>query len=98
MLGAEAFVADRTDRARGRAARFADAADAYGEAPAVTRLRLRMQTVEEALGGRRKLIVDRAADGARRLIYLGRKGLWAPPAAPPEPPSNEIPPEPGEPE
>ena len=34
----------------------------------------------------------RAPDGARRLIYLGRKGLWSlVPATPPEPPKDAKP-------
>jgi len=84
-LAAQAFLADRTDRARGEASRFADVVAAYAESPGVTRLRLYLDTIEQALAGRRKLILDRAPDGARRLLYLGRKGLWAPPPAPPEP-------------
>ncbi len=84
-LAARAFLADRTDRARGEASRFEDVVAAYGESPGVTRLRLYLDTIEQALAGRRKLILDRAPDGARRLLYLGRKGIWAPPPAPPEP-------------
>ena len=96
-LGAKAFLADRTDRASGEAARFTDVAAAYGEAPGVTRLRLTLQAVEQAMAGRRKLILDRVADGARRLLYLGRKGLWAPPPAP-QPETPQPTPNLGEPE
>ena len=67
-----------------------------GKAPGVTRFRLYMQAIEQTLAGRRKLILDRAADGTRRIIYLGRKGLWTPPAPPPAaPPETGFDTEPG---
>jgi HflK protein len=85
VLAAEGFESDRTERAQGSADRFVAIALAYAAAPEVTRLRLYLQTVEEALTGRRKIILDAAPDGARRLLYLGRKGIWnLPPAAAPE--------------
>ena len=73
---ARAFYHDRTERARGSARRFVQMAEAYGRAPELTRLRLYLQTIEEILAGRRKVILDRAPDGARRHLFLGRKGLW----------------------
>ncbi len=73
---AEAAAEDRTQRSRGRAQRFAARADAYRLGSEVTRLRLYLQTVEQSLAGRRKVILDRAPDGARRQVFLGRKGLW----------------------
>jgi len=82
---AEAAGEDRTERALGSAGRFVEVARAYGLAPLVTRLRLYLQTIEQVLAGRRKVILDRAPDGARRVLFLGRQGLWpAVPAAPPK--------------
>jgi regulator of protease activity HflC (stomatin/prohibitin superfamily) len=83
VLSAEGFQKDRTERAAGSAQRFTKLAAAYEKVPEVTRLRLYLQTVEESLAGRRKVIFDRAADGARRQLFLGPKGLWglSPPAA-----------------
>ena len=90
VLAAEAQGEDRTERAEGRAERFREVAGAYQQAPDVTRLRLRLETVEKSLAGRRKLILDRAPHGSRRQLFLGSKGLWTPlapppPAAEPEP-------------
>jgi HflK protein len=77
IASAEGFSADRTQRATGVAARFLAVAAAVAEAPAVARTRLYLQTVEAALAGRRKVILD-PAHGGRRILYLGRKGIESP--------------------
>ena len=74
---AEGFASDRTQRATGAAARFLDVAAAYAAAPQVTAVRLYLQTMEVALAGKRKVIID-AAHGGRRALYLGRKALDSP--------------------
>lgn len=76
LSAAEAFQVDRIQRAQGSANRFVQVAEAQAAAPALTRLRLRLQTVEVSLAGRRKIILDRPASGARRLLFLGARGLW----------------------
>ena len=81
-FAAEGFAADRTQRATAAAARFLEVAAAYAAAPKVTGLRLYLQTMEIALAGKRKVIVD-AAHGGRRALYLGRKGLDLPANLPP---------------
>ncbi len=61
-------------------------AAAYAQQPQLTRLRLYLQTIERSLAGRKKVILDRAPDGSRRQLFLGRAGiLGLRPAAPPEP-------------
>jgi HflK protein len=82
-LAAVGFGEDRTQRATGSASRFEALARAYALSPVVTRLRLYLQTIDETLAGRRKVILDRPAPGSRRLLYLGKKDLWKalPPAA-----------------
>jgi Cu+-exporting ATPase len=82
VLSAEAFQQDRTQKATGSAERFIKLAAAYKLVPDVTRLRLYLQAVEESLTGRRKVIFDHPAAGARRQLFLGPKGLWSlnPPA------------------
>jgi HflK protein len=92
QAAAEGFAADRTERAAGSAHRFLAVAAAYAGAPEVTRLRLYLETVETVLAGRRKVILDAAAQGARRLWFTDRKGtataavpaLLEPPAEPSE--------------
>ena len=56
-------------------------AEAYRAAPEVTRLRLHLDTAEELLAGRRKVILDRAAEGSRRRLFLGRQTWWNPSAS-----------------
>jgi Cu+-exporting ATPase len=75
VLAAEASGADRTHKSRGRADRFAAVARACSQYPELTRLRLYLETVERALSGRKKVILDRVPDGARRQLFLGRTGL-----------------------
>jgi Cu+-exporting ATPase len=77
MRAAEGFAADRTGRATAAAARFVEVAAAYATAPKVTALRLYLQSMETALAGKRKVIVD-AGHGGRRALYLGRKALDLP--------------------
>ncbi len=75
VLSAEAAGSDRTQRAQGSAERFGAMASAYAEHPEVTRLRLYLETVESVLAGRKKVILDRVPDGARRQLFLGRPGM-----------------------
>ncbi len=77
LLAAAGFAADRTQRATAAAARFLEVAAAYAVAPKVTGLRLYLQSMEIALAGTRKVIVD-ASHGGRRALYPGRKGLDSP--------------------
>jgi Cu+-exporting ATPase len=97
VVGAEAFSTDRSARAEGSAARFTAIDAAYRLAPDLTGLRLYLSTIEELLAGRRKVIIDRAPPGARRFLWLGRKGLVdmltgaTPAAAPAELPAAEPP-------
>jgi len=83
VLQAKASGEDRTEKARGRADGFVAVAEAYSQAPDVTRLRLYLQTVERSLAGRKKVILDRPPDGVRRKLFLGRTGLLGAPAAAP---------------
>ncbi len=87
ILAAEAFQHDRTQRASGSAERFSQIADAYQGGPEVMRLRLYLEAVEASLAGRRKVILDRHANGARRQLILGPKGAWNLMPASPEAPA-----------
>jgi len=81
---AEGQAADRVARAEGGAARFLAVAAAYARAPVVTRIRFYLQTIEQALAGKRKVIVEKAPAGARRMLFIGKKGVW--PVAPAQAP------------
>jgi Cu+-exporting ATPase len=82
-IGAQADGLDRTVRAQGRAERFRSVAEAFAAAPALTRLRMYLETVEQALAGRRKVILDRTTTGRRRL-FLGSEAPLRLPALAPE--------------
>ena len=86
VLSAEGLEENRVRKAEGDADRFAQVAAASGQAPEVTRLRLYLQTVEEVLENRRKIILDTVPAGSRRLLYLGSKRTWMPPPPLPETP------------
>jgi modulator of FtsH protease HflK len=67
---AQGYKARVVDIAQGQAARFLDVAAAYQRAPAVTRERLYLETVETVLGRANKVIVDTKAGAGGNVIYL----------------------------
>ncbi len=87
IMEAEGQAVERVARADGGAARFLAVAAAYARAPVVTRIRLYLQTIERALAGKRKVIVDKAPPGARRMLFIGKKGIW--PLAPAQMPKTQ---------
>lgn len=79
---AEAYKAQRVTRAKGDAQRFTSVLEEYVKAPAVTRERLYLETVEQFLAGTRNVVVD--GDTARVLPVLPLVGLTQPPIGPPK--------------
>jgi membrane protease subunit HflK len=67
---AQGYKARVVDIAQGQAARFLDVAAAYQRAPAVTRERLYLETVETVLGRTNKVIVDTKTGAGGNVIYL----------------------------
>jgi len=67
---AQGYKARVVDIAQGQAARFLDVAAAYQRAPAVTRERLYLETVETVLGRANKVIVDTKTGAGGNVIYL----------------------------
>ncbi len=93
---AKAYLASRSDRAGGDAARFRQLESAYRTAPAATSTRLYLEAMEDILPGRKKLVLD--SNGGRRTLWTVDDGvLVAPPGAQMQqpPPPFEMP-EPGE--
>jgi HflK protein len=84
LQNAKAFAVGRTARASGDAGRFDAAAAAYRTAPEVTSSRLYLETVEQVLPGRNKLIVDKTT--AKRQLYLLQNGVQLPNGIRPLPP------------
>lgn len=68
----------RVNRASGDAARFTQAEEAYRTGPAVTEARLYLETMEQVLPGRKKLIVD--PNRGRRHLFLLEDGVEIGPA------------------
>ena len=64
-------------KASGEAERFTAIAEAHEAGRDVNEIRLHLETVEEMLAGRRKIILDRADSGTRRQLYLGPKTMWS---------------------
>ena len=77
---AKGYRASRSDRARGDAARFEQLEAAHRRAPDVTSTRLYLETMDEILPGRNKLIID--SSGGRRTLWTMEDGvLVAPPGS-----------------
>ncbi|NWG75816.1 MAG: hypothetical protein HXY24_14655 [Rubrivivax sp.] len=76
---AEAYRTRVINEATGQAARFVKLAAAYRAAPAVTRVRMRLELLEKVAPNLRTTIVD--SDQGRRPIDLGVIGLGVKPPA-----------------
>ena len=77
---AKGYRTSRSDRAEGDAARFSKLESAHRSAPEVTSTRLYLETMDEILPGRNKLIID--SSGGRRTLWTMEDGvLVAPPSS-----------------
>jgi len=81
VLDAEAYRIGRATRAQGDAARFVQLEAAWRSAPGPNASRLYLETMEEILPGRRKLILDSKSGGRRALYSIEDGVLMAPPGA-----------------
>jgi HflK protein len=88
---AEAYTLGRRNRAAGDASRFLQAEAAFRAAPGVNETRLYLETMEQVLPGRNKMIVE--PGGGRRHLLLMEDGVEIPrglaPAIAPERPPLE---------
>lgn len=66
---AQAYRAQKISKAEGEAERFTALLAEYERAPAVTRERLYLETVENVLASSKKVVLD-TQDGAGNLVYL----------------------------
>jgi len=68
---AESYRAQVVNEAKGEAARFESIYEEYQKAPAVTRKRLYLETIEKVLGDVDKVIIDEKAGGGQGVVpYL----------------------------
>jgi HflK protein len=95
VRNAQAYTLGRVNRAAGDASRFVQAEQAYRGAPGPTETRLYLETMEQILPGRQKLIID--SRGGRRNLMLLEDGVTvAPPGPAMQPPPRAFPPVPRE--
>ncbi|MBC7363625.1 MAG: FtsH protease activity modulator HflK [Candidatus Aminicenantes bacterium] len=74
IRAAEGFAAERVNNARGDATRFISIYREYSKAPAVTRKRLYLETLNEVLAGiEKKIIVDESQKNLVPLLNLGEE-------------------------
>ena len=76
LENARAYRLGRKTRAEGDASRFLSAEKAFRSAPEATQSRLYLETMEEVLPGKKKLIIDTRA--GRRQLMLLRDGIALP--------------------
>lgn len=69
VQNANAYTLGRTNRAAGDASRFTQEEQAFRTAPGPTETRLYLETMEQVLPGKKKLIVD-SSKGRRHLLLL----------------------------
>src|SRR5499426_4002567 len=91
---AEAYKSQTVAEATGQTSRFVKVYDEYKKAPAVTRQRLYLETMERVLGGTEKIILDAnpagagvaagAAAGVVPVLPLGELSRRSPPQAQPQ--------------
>jgi len=81
LLNAQGYSLGRKNRAAGDAARFELAEQAFRAAPGPTETRLYLETMEQVLPGKRKMIVD-SSKGRRHLMLVEDGVEIAPPAVP----------------
>jgi modulator of FtsH protease HflK len=78
LKSAAAYKASRRLRAEGDGSRFELAESAFDTAPAIHRFRLYLETMEQVLPGKKKLILD-TSNGRRHLLLLEDGVEIAPP-------------------
>jgi regulator of protease activity HflC (stomatin/prohibitin superfamily) len=80
VVNAKGYTLGKVNRSVGDASRFRLAADAFRAAPATTETRLYLETIEQVLPGKKKLIVD-AGKGRRHLMLVDDGVTFALPQA-----------------
>jgi len=80
IQNANSYTLGRTNRAEGDSSRFTQEEQAFRTAPGPTETRLYLETMEQVLPGKRKLIIDETK-GRRHLLLLEDGVEVAPPGA-----------------
>jgi Cu+-exporting ATPase len=74
LAEAAGYNADRANRAEGDAERFKQTVEAFKRAPRVTETRLYLETIEQVLAGKKKLILDASKFGRRQMLFIDPQG------------------------
>jgi regulator of protease activity HflC (stomatin/prohibitin superfamily) len=74
LAEAAGYTADRANRAEGDAERFKQAVEAFRLSPTVTETRLYLETIEQVLAGKKKMIVDASKFGRRQMLFIDPQG------------------------
>jgi membrane protease subunit HflK len=82
---AEAYKSQTVAEATGQTSRFLNIYEQYKKAPAVTRERMYLETMERVLGGTDKIILDSNSGGTGVVPYLPLGELTRPPQPRPQP-------------
>jgi len=86
LQGAEAYREQTVAEAKGQASRFSQVFDQYKKAPAITRQRMYLETMERVLGGTEKIILDGGNQGNSGVVpYLPLNELTRRPQAQSQP-------------
>ncbi len=80
IAGAEGYSLDKKNRSSGDASRFVLREEGYRTNPGLTETRLYLETMEQVLPGKKKLIID-SSRGRRHLLLLEDGVEIAPPGA-----------------
>jgi HflK protein len=72
---AKAYRIRRSLHALGESQRFLMLAEVYRNFPEVTRVRLYLEAIEEALAGKPKIIMDARSIARRQMLFVDEKGL-----------------------
>ena len=75
LAEAAGYTAARANRAEGDAERFNQFVEAFKTAPGVTQTRLYLETIEQVLPGKKKLIVDASKFGRRQMLLVDPQGM-----------------------
>jgi HflK protein len=74
LAEAAGYTADRSNRAEGEAERFKQAVEAFRQSPNVTETRLYLETIEQVLAGKKKMIIDASKFGRRQILFIDPQG------------------------
>src|SRR5262245_7290679 len=74
LADAAGYTADRANRAEGDAERFKQAVEAFRRSPNVTETRLYLETIEQVLAGKKKMIIDASKVGRRQMLFIDPQG------------------------